>query len=81
MGKNTPKNNSPIIIPIAPIEDEPLSSMVENAKVTATDTSPPLPALMTENDNREIILQSTGNGNGDSEERNLTYVYEFVVKR
>ncbi|CAG8484079.1 7131_t:CDS:10 [Paraglomus brasilianum] len=72
MGKNTPKNNSPIIIPIAPIEDEPLSSMVENAKVVATDTSPPLPALMTQNDNRDIILQSTGNGNGDSEERNLT---------
>ncbi len=72
MGKEKSKVDSPIILPFAPIEDEPLSSLkVEKAKVTSTDTSPPIPSLVSEEKTKEIVLQPIGDA-GSAEERNLT---------
>ncbi|CAG8590188.1 6313_t:CDS:10 [Funneliformis mosseae] len=72
MCKEKSKVDPPIILPFAPIEDEPMSSLkVEKAKITSTDTSPPIPSLVSEEKPKEIVLQPTGI-TGSAEERNLT---------
>jgi hypothetical protein len=72
MGKENPKVETPLFLPFAPIEDEPMSSLtVEKTKITSTDTSPPIPSLVSEEETKEIVLQPTGD-TGSAEERNLT---------
>ena len=72
MGKENSKVEQPLILPFAPIEDEPMSSLtVEKTKVTSTNTSPPMPSLVSEEETKEIVLQPTGD-TGSAEERNLT---------
>ncbi|CAG8460948.1 9428_t:CDS:10 [Funneliformis caledonium] len=72
MCKEKSKVDPPIILPFAPIEDEPMSSLkVEKAKITSTDTSPPIPSLVSEEKPKDIVLQPTGI-TGSAEERNLT---------
>jgi hypothetical protein len=73
MGKENSKVEPPLILPFVPIEDEPMSSSltVEKTKVTSTDTSPPIPSLVSEEETKEIVLQPTGD-TGSAEERNLT---------
>ncbi|CAI2170937.1 2421_t:CDS:10 [Funneliformis geosporum] len=72
MRKEKSKVDPPLILPFAPIEDEPMSSLkVGKAKITSTDTSPPIPSLVSEEKPKEIVLQPTGD-TGSAEERNLT---------
>ncbi|CAB5170961.1 unnamed protein product [Rhizophagus irregularis] len=72
MGKENSKVEPSLILPFAPIEDEPMSSLtVEKTKVTSTDTSPPIPSLVSEAKTKEVGLQPTGDTRS-VEERNLT---------
>jgi hypothetical protein len=72
MGKENTKVEPSLILPFAPIEDEPMSSLtVEKTKVTSTDTSPPIPSLVSEEKTKEVGLQPTGDTRS-VEERNLT---------
>ncbi|CAG8507080.1 11866_t:CDS:10 [Ambispora leptoticha] len=53
-------------------EDEPISSIIEKTSVTATVTSPPLPALVSEGHKDSILHNNHSSSPNGADEKNLT---------
>ncbi|CAG8544898.1 12251_t:CDS:10 [Ambispora gerdemannii] len=69
-----PTADSHLILPIE-FEDEPISSIAEKARITATVTSPPLPALVSDEANRDSLFLNRNSSTNGVEEKNLTRLH------